>query len=449
MMSNVREYPLEEPEPGLIIIGIGLCLLVLAFTSAVDAALTAIGRHRLNILLSEAQGGPRTKRAVARLMNDPYHFKSTIIFLNTVTLITATALTLGLSAGHGPWAVAGSLAGLLIAALVIGEVVPKAWAVRNPDATALLLAGPMVVASTLLWPILALVNVPLRPLFRLLSGQAAPAAPLVTQEELRLLVNVGEEEGLIEHEEREMIEGVFAFGDTLLREIMVPRVDIVALELHTTLEQALDLVSASGHSRIPVYEETIDHVVGILYAKDLIPALRNNDRAMPINSLLRPAHFVPETMKVNALLEDLQRRKVHMAIIVDEYGGTAGLATIEDLIEQIVGEIQDEYDTEEPSVQPVSDHEFIVDSRVLIEDVNDLIGLHLTSEEVERIGGLVYERLGRMPRPGDQVDVGEAVVTVLSIKGVRAKKLRIERRQPAPATTLAGVLAEQEDHDPA
>lgn len=449
MMSNVREYPLEETEPGLIIIGIGICLLVLAFTSAVDAALTAIGRHRLNILLSEAQGGPRTKRAVARLMNDPYHFKSTIIFLNTVTLITATALTLGLSAGHGPWAVAGSLTGLLIAALVIGEVVPKAWAVRNPDATALLLAGPMVVASTLLWPILALVNVPLRPLFRLLSGQAAPGAPLVTQEELRLLVNVGEEEGLIEHEEREMIEGVFAFGDTLLREIMVPRVDIVALELHTTLEQALDLVSASGHSRIPVYEETIDHVVGILYAKDLIPALRNDDRAMPISSLLRPAHFVPETMKVNALLEDLQRRKVHMAIIVDEYGGTAGLATIEDLIEQIVGEIQDEYDTEEPSVQPVSDHEFIVDSRVLIEDVNDLIGLHLTSEEVERIGGLVYERLGRMPRPGDQVDVGEAVVTVLSIKGVRAKKLRIERRQPAPATTLHGVLAEREDHDPA
>jgi putative hemolysin len=418
---------LEDPEPSLALIGIGLCLLILAFTSAVDAAFTAISRHRLSALLGANQ---RSRRAATRLLDDPYQFKSTVIFLNTGALIVATGLTIGLSAGRGAWMIAGSLAGLLLAALVVGEVIPKALAVRNPSGAAVLLAGPMSTLTTLLWPLLALINLPMRPLFRLLSGQDAPSTPLVTEEELRLLVNVGEEEGLIEHEERAMIEGVIAFGDTLVREIMVPRVDIIGVEQHTSLGAALDVISSSGHSRIPVYDDTIDTVVGILYAKDLIPALRAGSAEMSIDGLLRPAHYVPETMKVNALMEDLQRRKVHMAIIVDEYGGTAGLATIEDLIEQIVGEIQDEYDTGDPSVQPVSDSEYLVDTRVLIADLNDLLGLQLQPENAERIGGLVYERLGRVPRTGDVVDLGEVAVTVLSVKGVRAQKLRIVRKQP-------------------
>lgn len=229
-----------------------------------------------------------------------------------------------------------------------------------------------------------------------------------------------------------MIEGVIAFGDTLLREIMVPRVDMVSLELGATLEQAMDVVAASGHSRIPVYSQSLDHVVGILYAKDIIPALREGAHTRPIDGLLRPAHFVPDTMRVKSLLEDLQRRKVHIVMIVDEYGGTAGLATIEDLIEQIVGEIQDEYDTEDPSIQPVSEGEYIVDARVLIHDVNGLLGLGLTAE-AERLGGLIYEQLGRVPRVGDEVDLDEVLVTVLSVKGVRAQKLRLARRQQEAA----------------
>jgi CBS domain containing-hemolysin-like protein len=258
---------------------------------------------------------------------------------------------------------------------------------------------------------------------------------------------VGEEEGLIEHEEREMIEGVIAFGNTLLREIMVPQVDILAIEVDTSLDHALDVVVARGHSRIPVYNETINQIVGILYAKDLIPALRDGNRDMPINSLLRPAHFVPETMRVNALLEDLQRRKVHMAIMVDEYGNTAGLATIEDLIEQIVGEIQDEYDTDDPSVQPISEGEYIVDGRVAIDDVNYLANLRLSSDSADRIGGLVYELLGRVPRVGDELVLEEATVTVLSVKGVRPQKLRIARRQPLAEGALSGDLTEGGIHD--
>lgn len=435
---------MEEPEPSIMIIGITLCLLVLACISAIDAAVNALGRHRLGALLTGSHRNDHFRQAIARLIEDPYYFTSTTVVLKTVTLIAATALTIGLSAGHGSGALTGSLASLLVAVLALGELLPRAWAIRHPEGVARLLAGPVVVMSTLLWPVLAVVRV----VFVRLSGRTEPTTPLVAEEELRLLMNVGEEQGLIEQEEREMIEGIIAFGDTLVREIMVPRVDIVALESGSTLEHALDVVSSSGHSRIPVYEGTIDRVIGILYAKDLIPALRHNDRSMPINTMLRPAHFVPETMKVNALLEDLQRRKVHMAIIVDEYGGTAGLATIEDLIEQIVGEIQDEYDTEDPSVQPVSEDEFIVDARLPIEDVNDLLGTHLTSETAERIGGLVYEHLGRVPRQGDQVDLGEVRVTVQSIKGMRAHKLRIERRKPAPDPTTNGVLATERAHGP-
>lgn len=247
-----------------------------------------------------------------------------------------------------------------------------------------------------------------------------------------------------------MIEGVIAFGNTLLREIMVPRVDIVAVAVDTTLDRALDVVVARGHSRIPVYDETVNRVVGILYAKDLIPALRDGKRDMPITSLLRPAHFVPETMRVNALLEDLQRRKVHMAVIVDEYGNTAGLATIEDLIEQIVGEIQDEYDTEDPSIQPISADEYVVDGRASIDDVNYLANLTLVSDTADRIGGLVYEQLGRVPKVGDELVLEHATLTVLSVKGVRPQKLRIIRRQPEEA----GVPPRDEPpeggiHDPA
>jgi CBS domain containing-hemolysin-like protein len=426
------------------IIGITLCLLVLACISAIDAAVNALGRHRLGALLTGSHRNDHFRQAIAQLIEDPYYFTFTTVVPKTVTLIAATALTIGLSAGHGSGALTGSLASLLVAVLALGELLPRAWAVRHPEGVARLLAGPVVVMSTLLWPVLAVVRV----VFVRLSGRTELRTPLVAEEELRLLMNVGEEQGLIEQEEREMIEGIIAFGDTLVREIMVPRVDIVALESGSTLEHALDVVSSSGHSRIPVYEGTIDRVIGILYAKDLIPALRHNDRSMPINTILRPVHFVPETMKVNALLEDLQRRKVHMAIIVDEYGGTAGLATIEDLIEQIVGEIQDEYDTEDPSVQPVSEDEFIVDARLPIEDVNDLLGTHLTSETAERIGGLVYEHLGRVPRQGDQVDLGEVQVTVQSIKGMRAHKLRIERRKPAPDPTTNGVLATERAYGP-
>ncbi len=419
-----------DPDPGLIAIGIGICLCILAFTSAVDAAFTAISRHRLNALLEA--GVPRA-RLLSRLMSDPYQIKAVIILLNTSVTILTTTLTLYLVRNVALWTQGIALTLLLFIILVVSEVLPKALAARAPDTTALILSTPFNLAMSILGPIVIVITLLTRPLVYLIRGPNTPGMSLVTEEELRLMVNVGEEEGLIEHNEREMIEGIFSFGDTLVREIMVPRVDIVALEVNTPLEKALDFVISEGHSRIPVYEETIDTIIGILYAKDLLPVLRDGQRNMSLADLSRSSiHFVPETMKVDVLLKQMQQRKIHMAIIVDEYGGTAGLATIEDLLEEIVGEIQDEYDVdEEPSIQVISETELIVDARVSIDDINDLADLNLQATDADRIGGLVYEQLGRVPLVGDEVVLDRATVTVLSMQGVRPQKLRITFEHPA------------------
>jgi putative hemolysin len=431
---------LDDPEPSLIIFGIFLCLLILAFISAVDSAFTATGRHRLTALLQNRRSG--TKRAISRLIDDPYHFKSTVIFVHTCITLVAAGLTFRLSGSIGTQVVA--LLALAIAILIASEVIPKAIVSRNPNATILALARPLSIVSQLLWPIITLINLITRPLFVMISGKSSHRSPLVIEEELRLLVNVGEEEGVIEHDEREMIEGVITFGDTLVREIMIPRGDIIAIDRSVTLDEALDLVVARGHSRIPVYDDILDNIVGVLYAKDLIPALRNCSGDMSIAGLLRPSHFVPETMKVNALLEYLQQSRVHMAIMVDEYGGVAGLATIEDLIEQIVGEIQDEYDTEDPSIQPLSEGDYIVDARVVIDDINNLIGLHLPDDTSDRMGGLVYDLLGRVPRVGDELICDGAFIRILSVKGVRAQKLRVTRRSAEDVLEMEKSLVETE-----
>jgi putative hemolysin len=422
-----KDKTLVDPESSLVAVGVGLCLVLLAFTSAVDAALSAISRHRLHLLQDE--DAPRAT-VVERLLSDPYRFKAAVLLINAAATIAATAFTIRLTRGLDEWWRIGALGLLLLLIMILSEALPKALAIRNPSRAAYLLAGPMAFITRLLWPLISVLGFVTGPLVRALSGQGGPQLPLVTEEELLLMVNVGEEEGLIEPDEREMIEGIFTFGDTVVREVMIPRVDIVALEAGVTFDEALEMVISRGHSRIPVYEETIDRVIGILYAKDLLPSLRASRSDISLTSLLRPPYFVPETMKVDALLKDLQTRKVHMAVVVDEYGGTAGVVTIEDLLEEIVGDIQDEYDVEEPSVQFVGAGELIADARVPIDDINDLTGLRLISEDSDRIGGVVFERLGRVPEVGDEIHPAEGVtITVLSIEGRRPRQLRLSYRQ--------------------
>ncbi len=411
----------------LIIIAIGLCVLVITFTSALDTALASISRHRLNAMLSD-NGTP--ERPIARLTNDPNRMKATIILVNAAMVISATSFTLHLTRGLSVWLQAASLLLLLLIIFIFSGTMTKRWAIRNPVTTLVSLAGPFNLVMQLFSPLITLVNFLTRPLINTIADKEVPAPIADIEEELLLLMNAGEEEGLIEHNEREMIEGVFSFSDTIAREIMVPRVDIVALDINTSLEDALAKIITAGHSRIPVYQETIDTIVGILYAKDLLPALRDYQRSIPISSLLRKVRFVPETIKVDALLTELRQTKVHIAIVVDEYGGTAGLVTIEDVIEEIFGDIQDEYDVEEPPIQLINEREMIVDARVLIEEISELTNLDIESEESDRIGGLVYEKLGRIPEVDDLVVVNGATVKVLSVKGISPSKLHITFDEP-------------------
>ena len=419
-----------DPERSLELLGLVLCLVLAAISSAADAALTAISRHRLQSLIAESR--PRAQ-LVSRFLDDPGRFRATTLTLNISAAVLATALTLALL--H-PWAVwwqpVLGLVGLLLLLLVVGEAIPKVLATLNPDRAALLLARPLQVLAVVLVPFIWSTNL----FMRLFVGKdnVGHGNALVSEEELKMLVNVGAEEGLIEKDEREMIESILVFDNTLVREVMVPRVDMVALDSGATVAEALDQALEGGHSRIPVYQDTIDNIAGILYVRDLLPLLRDGELSRKISDLARPVYYVPETMKVDDLLRSLKTRKVHLAVVVDEYGGTAGIVTIEDLLEEIVGEIQDEYDVDEPAINQVDPHTWIVDARVSLDDLNAETGLQLETEEGDSVGGLVYEQLGSIPQAGDSVDVDNVTITVQSVQGVRPEKLQIVVKEPEDET---------------
>jgi CBS domain containing-hemolysin-like protein len=270
---------------------------------------------------------------------------------------------------------------------------------------------------------------------RLLGAQVSSEAQ-ITAEELRLIVERGGEQGVLEAEEEQMINAVIELGTQRVHEVMVPRIAMVTLAAEATIGQAIDRIVEEGHSRIPVYENTVDEIVGIVYAKDLLPFLKADSPKPPVlRSLLRTPVFVPESMTVDDLLHELQRRKVHIAIVLDEYGGTAGLVTIEDLLEEIVGEIQDEYDEEEPMIVKLSEDEARVDGRASVDDLAELFETHVPLEdedEYDTVGGLIYHRIGGVPKPGDQVSVDGLTLTVETTDGRRVSKVLVVRSREEP-----------------
>jgi CBS domain containing-hemolysin-like protein len=286
----------------------------------------------------------------------------------------------------------------------------------------------------LLVRLLFFVLVPLNALdawVRSLLGVQRGITPADAEDRLRHLVEGNTD---LEEDEREMIASVIELGEQPVREVMVPRIDIVAAADTSSVRGVLDRIVESGHSRIPVYDGSVDNVSGVVYAKDLLKFLRDGDQNAAVRTLAREPSYVPETKKVDELLHEMQKSRVHLAIVVDEYGGTAGLITIEDLIEEIVGEIQDEYDIEEEMIQEVNDHEALFDARVSIRDVNDTLDLDIEDEDFDTLGGLLYHELGKVPNVGDEVRVDGAVVTVLTTTGRRVRKVRVMKVEPEPHT---------------
>lgn len=250
-----------------------------------------------------------------------------------------------------------------------------------------------------------------------------------SEEELAILGEIEEEEGKIEDSKREMIRGILGLEETSAHEIMVPRLDIVAAEAETPLSEVIDLVLERGYSRIPIYRDTIDNIVGIIYAKDLLHYTREGETPVSLLDIARPPYFIPESKKIGELLRELQGKKVHIAIVVDEYGGVSGLVTIEDLLEEIVGEIEDEYDIEEPKVEWLSEAEAIVDAKLSIDDLNELFGLNVQTEGFDTVGGFVYAQLGRIPAVTDTLEVEGLTISVLSTLGRRIKKVKVVKTE--------------------
>ena len=456
------------PEPGvggsatgnpvLALLIVGVLVVVSGFFAASELSLITVKRYRITQLASE---GNRSAKAAERLLEDPSRFLATIQV--ALTFLGFLASAVGAVSFSGPvadlirlipWApikeaaptIAFLLTTMIIAlvTIVIGELAPKTLALSFTERFALAVARPIAFMGRLLSPFVWLVSLISGILVRALGGKNRPQAGYLSTEELKILVETGSEQGGIEEDEKEMIHGVIELADTQVHEVMVPRIGIRAVDVNDPMEEVLDLIVRAGHSRVPVYEENLDNIIGILYAKDLLPYLKGNGGRAPdidIRMLARPPVYVPETKAVDELLHEMQVTKRHIAIVVDEYGGTAGLITLEDVVEEIVGEIEDEYDREESLVEALEEEDkiaFRVDGRVSMDDLRDLFELSDTEEEDEdeydTVGGFIVHRVGRIPLPGAVVPFRDVTLTVETAEPRRiAKVIATRARQPESA----------------
>ncbi len=421
--------PQLDSEVWLQLIIMVVALLLCSIASAAETALTSISRIKLKNLLEE---GDQMAAKIENMLAEPNIFLSTILVVNSIAVIVAssmaTALALRFTASFGEL-LSSVVISLIV--LIFCEITPKTAAVQNPLRWARVLVGPVRIAAWLLRPLVLSLNVVTSVFVRLMGGHIKHKGPFVTEEELRLLVTVSEEEGVLEQEETEMIRSIFAFADTTAREVMVPRIDMVTLSSEVTVTQAVDLALQGGFSRIPVYEDAVgvDEIIGILYTKDMLRQLREGHDNDPIRNLLRSAYFVPETKKLDDLLREIRQNRIHMAIIVDEYGSVGGLVTIEDLVEEIVGDIQDEYDHEEIPYEKVNENEYIINAKMSIYEFNELMDTKLADVDYETIGGFVYSQLDKIPGVGDTISYNAMTFTVLATRGRRILKIRVERKQ--------------------
>lgn len=329
-------------------------------------------------------------------------------------------------------AAVGVTLGAAIFLLIFGELIPKEIGRRHAETIAVSFIAPLNAVSYLAKPLAEVVT----RIGRILAGGSwekieEDVVGSITEEDLLSYVDAGEEEGVLEEDEKEMIYSIFGLADTTAREVMVPRIDIIAVEAGSSIDDAMDTIIKAGHSRVPVYEDTIDNIIGILYVKDLLIHWLKESKPESIRGLERSVYYVPETKVVSDLLRELQTKKVHIAVVVDEYGGTSGLVTIEDILEEIVGDIQDEHDSEEALMQYISEDEYIFNARMDLDDINDILSISLPTDESDTLGGLIYDALGRIPEAGEVLDgasfnVPNVEVKVLDVEGRRIKRARVK-----------------------
>jgi CBS domain containing-hemolysin-like protein len=414
-------------EDAALIVVIAVLLAASGVLAMAETSLVRMNRIKAKSLVDEKKRGARQ---LARLVENPANFLNPILLLVLICQLVSATLV-GIVAEHlfGGLGVLIGIVFEIVVIFVFFEAVPKNWAVQHADRAALL-SAPLVSALIRFPPIRWFSSLLIGLANRIIGvaddgGEGMPRS-YITDSELKAMADVAHEEKVIEHDERTFIHSIIDFGDTVAREVMTPRPDMVTVEAEATVRDALEAALAAGYSRIPVEEDGIDDIIGIAYAKDLVRAERQGKAAQVVRDSMRPPKFIPESKEVSDLLREMQEEKFHMAIVVDEYGGTAGLITLEDLLEELVGDIVDEFDVEQPTVERSDDGSVLVSALYSVDDADDLLGAELPRGPWDTVGGLMLDLAGRVPDPGDSVEVDGFRLTAVDVRGRRIGRVRIE-----------------------
>jgi putative hemolysin len=418
---------------GLRFFALGVLIVWSAILTGAEAAYFSLGRARLRHVADtdDTDGAPKP------LIERPHELLVTLLVGITVINIGAAAIAATIADSlFGPsWGVFVEMIVLIFVLTTFGEVLPMTLAVKYPDRFLAFAGRPVAWLGVVLAPVRAALAGLTALTVGLLGRQAEQAT--LSEEELRTLVDVGASEGVVERAEREMIHKVFELEDTFVRSVMVPRPDMICLDVGTAAGQILPALREHLHSRVPVYEGSIDVIVGILYTKDLLPHMDGLPAGFDLRAHLHPPYFVPESKRADTLLQEFQAKRLHMAIVVDEYGGTAGLVTLEDLLEELVGEISDEYEKPERLIQRVDAKTFRVAGKLAIEDLNAVTGLRISNEGYDTVGGWVLDLFGRVPRRSERTETPEAWLTVEKVERTRILEVLVSLKKPAPKEAAA------------
>jgi len=391
---------LDNPDNFIILIIEAVCLLgfliLSAFFSGSETALFSLNKLQLKKMQKEESGW--RVNSIIKLLDDPQKTLITILTGNTFVNIAASSLATYLAIklfGNVGIGIAGGI--MIFMILVFGEIVPKSLAISNAETIAKKIARPVEIISSFLFPLILFFKIIINALYYFYDKKRVKEKKEITEEDLITLINVGKDEGVIEEEEKKMIRNIFEFGDTMVKEVMVPRVDMACISSNAKLDSILNLIKKIGHSRTPVYKETIDNIIGILYTKDLLAVYEQwykSKEKFDLKKIIRRAYFVPENKKIDDLLDIFQRDKIQIAIAIDEYGGTAGLVTMEDVVEEIVGEIIDEYDKETKLYEIIDNNTVIADGIISIDKINELLNIEIPENDFETLGGFIYDLIG-------------------------------------------------------
>jgi len=406
-------------------------LLCSALLTGAEAAYFSLGRTRLKELAKE-QGAEHNP--LAPLLKQPHELLVTLLVGITVVNIAASALAASVAGKlFGSAGLAIAIGGMTFLLSVFGEVLPMTIAVEHPRIFSAWVSRPVAWLSAIIAPIRWALGGLTALTLRVAGSERAPSEPEISEEELRTLVDVGAREGVVDRSEREMIHKVFELEDTIVREVMVPRPDMFCLDVSTSPDEVLGLLRENLHSRVPVFEDTIDQIVGVLYTKDLLPYLRGLPKDFDLRSQLHPPYFVPGSKRADALLREFQAKKLHLAIVVDEYGGTAGLVSLEDLLEELVGEIRDEFDEEERLIQKLDARTFRVSGKLSIHELNAVARLDVPQDAFDTVGGWVLDLFGRVPHKGEKQEVGNVMVSVEKVERTRVVEVLVTLREAGQA----------------